>query len=71
MDDIVCEYPSERGDLTVCGFQAESIVDIVRSEGDGSSTFFTMPMCLGHRLALGEHVVAFQPISNGEEARRG
>jgi len=67
-DDIKCAYPSERADGTLCGFEAESVVDVVRSESDGSSTFFVLPMCLGHRLALGEFVITFQPIS---EARRG
>ena len=60
MTDPACEYPSERNDGTPCGFPAESIVDIVRDEFDGSSTFFTLPMCLGHRLALGEHVIAYE-----------
>jgi hypothetical protein len=55
-----CEMPSERRDGTLCGFTAESIVDIVRYEGDGESTFFTLPLCLGHRLALGEHVITYR-----------
>ena len=72
MADDLCEYPSERGDGSLCGFPAEAIVDVVRSEGDGSSTFFTMPLCVGHRLALGEHVITFQPIPDEwQEARRG
>jgi hypothetical protein len=61
--EVGCASPSERGDGTLCGMQAEAVVDVVRSEGDGSSTFFTLPMCLGHRLALGEHVITFQPMS--------
>jgi len=59
-----CEFPSERNDGTVCGFQADSVVDVVRNEGHGSATFFTLPMCLGHRLALGEHVVTFESITS-------
>jgi hypothetical protein len=67
-----CQFPSERGDGALCGHQVESIVDVVRDNGDGSSTFFVLPMCLGHRLALGEFVITFQPVSdNGKEARRG
>ena len=68
-DDLVCENPSECDDSEICGFPAESIVDVVRSEGDGSSTFFTLPMCLGHRLALGEHVITFEPIAEWEARR--
>ena len=41
---------------------ADSIVDVVRYEDDGSATFFTLPLCLGHRLALGEHVVHMEPL---------
>ena len=63
--DLTCEYPSERRDGALCGFPATAIVDVVRYEGDGASTFFTLPMCLGHRLALGEHVITFQPVSDG------
>jgi hypothetical protein len=71
-DDIKCEYPSERADGTLCGHEAESVVDVVRDNGDGSSTFFVLPMCVGHRLALGEFVITFQPIGDeDEEARRG
>ena len=68
--EIVCENPSERRDGALCGFPASAIVDVVRYEGDGTSTFFTLPMCLGHRLALGEHVITFEPIA-WKETRRG
>lgn len=57
-----CEFPSVRNDGTLCGSEVESIVDVVRDEGDGESTFFTLPMCLGHRLALGEYVITFEPV---------
>lgn len=50
-----CENPAERGEL--CGTEADSIVDVVRYESDGGATFWTLPLCLGHRLALGEYVV--------------
>ncbi len=65
MSTPLCEYPSERKDGTLCGMTAESVVDVVRSEGVGAATFFTLPMCLGHRLALGKHVIAFQPYPEG------
>ena len=68
-DAPTCEQPSERQDGTLCGFEAESIVDVVRYEGDGESTFFTLPLCLGHRLALGEHVIHYTPTC-GSETRR-
>lgn len=61
MSDITCENPAVRGGL--CGMAADSIVDVVRYEGDGSATFFTLPLCLGHRLALGEHVVHMEPTA--------
>ena len=67
---VTCEYPHERDDGTLCGFEAESIVDVVRSEGRLSSTFFTLPMCLGHRLALGRYVITFEPIIK-QEAQHG
>lgn len=60
---IVCLYPSERRNGALCGFPASAIVDAVRYEDDGTSTFFTLPMCPGHRLALGEHVITFKPVS--------
>lgn len=46
-----------------CIMEAESIVDVVRAEDDGSATFFTVPICYGHRLALGEHVVRYEPLA--------
>jgi hypothetical protein len=46
-----------------CIMEAESIVDVVRAEDDGSSTFFTVPICYGHRLALGEHVIRYETLS--------
>lgn len=60
--NIGCQYPHEGGDGTLCGFKVESFVDVVRYEGDGSSTFFHLPVCLGHRLALGEHVITFELV---------
>lgn len=59
---LTCEQPSERHDDTLCGFPADAVVDVVRYEDDGSATFFTLPLCLGHRLALGEHVAHYEPI---------
>jgi hypothetical protein len=61
-----CEQPSERKDGTLCGFPADAVVDVVRREDDGSATFFTLPLCLGHRLALGEFVVYSEPLATGE-----
>lgn len=68
-ETVTCAYPSEVGDGQPCGFAAESVVDVVRSEGDGSSTFFTLPTCLGHRLALGEHVIVFGPVPHAPDDR--
>jgi hypothetical protein len=59
---LTCEQPSERNDGTLCAFPADSVVDVVRYEDDGSATFFTLPLCLGHRLALGEYAVHVESI---------
>ena len=69
MDECLCVFPSERNDNTLCGFPAEAIVDVMRYEGDGSATFFTLLLCLGHRLALGEHVITFEPLPTKEDRR--
>jgi hypothetical protein len=59
---VICEQPSERQDGTLCGSDYEvSWVDVVRFEPDGGATFFTLPLCRGHRLALGEHVIHHEP----------
>lgn len=56
-----CQQPSERDDGTLCGSDYEvSLVDVVRYEGEGESTFFHLPICYGHRLALAEHVIAYE-----------
>lgn len=66
-----CQQPSERGDGTLCGDDYEvSLVDVVRYEGDGESTFFHLPLCYGHRLALGEHVIAYEPCPDCRDGRR-
>jgi hypothetical protein len=64
-----CEQPSERQDGTLCGDDYQvAIVDVVRAEPDGGTTFFTLPLCFGHRLALGEHVIHWEPAgSSGTE----
>jgi len=45
-----------------CPLEAESLVDVMRAEDDGSTTFFTVPLCLGHRLALGEYVAHYEEL---------
>lgn len=60
---VTCQQPSERNDGTLCGSDYEvTVVDVVRYEGDGAATFFTLPLCYGHRLALGEHVIHWERL---------